>query len=157
MAAFALSSTPLQIMRPCMSSSAYSFPADAPATRILRPLAVTWNEGTEATSGKAFMQFLHELDDLGVLLEEDFAEELETALLEEATLLDDLALLEEFTELLLDFALLDEDFAELLLDFAEELLDFALLELDEELDPSLLLETTLEEDSAELELSTFSK
>ena len=132
------------------------------------------------------MQFLQELDDLGVLLEEDFAEELETALLEEAALLDDLALLEEFTELLLDggatleldfalldvipadepgspflllldFALLDEDFAELLLDFAEELLDFALLELDEELDPSLLLETTLEEDSAELELSTFSK
>lgn len=55
------------------------------------------------------MQFLHELDDLGALLEEDFAE-------------------------LLDFALLLEDFAELLVMADEDppspllLLDFALLE-----------------------------
>ena len=126
-----------------MSSSAYSLPAIAPATRILRPLAITLNEGAEAISGRALMQFLHELEDPGVLLEEDFAELLDFALLEDAALLDDLALLEDFTELLLDFALLDEDFAELLLDGGATLeLDFALLELGG---------TTLEEDSGSLE------
>jgi len=109
------------------------------------------------------MQFLQELDDLGVLLEEDFAEELETALLDVIPADEPgspfLLLLEDFAEPLdeeLDPSLL-EDFA-LLLDGGTALeLDFTLLELEEELDSSLLLETTLEEDSAELELSTFSK
>ena len=140
-----------------MSSSAYSFPADAPATRILRPLAVTLNEGAKATSGKAFMQFLHELDDFGVLLEEDFALLLDGG----ATLELDFALLDVIPadEPGSPFLLLLEDLAELLDDELDPSLleDFALLELDEELNPSLLLETTLEEDSAELELSTFSK
>ena len=101
------------------------------------------------------MQFLHELDDFGVLLEEDFALLLDGG----ATLELDFALLDVIPadEPGSPFLLLLEDFA-LLLDGGMALeLDFALLELDEELDPSLLLETTLEEDSAELELSTFSK
>jgi hypothetical protein len=79
------------------------------------------------------MQFLHELDDLGALLEEDFAEELDFALL-------------------LDFG------AELLLDFKKELLVDTLVELELdcgvtlEEDFALLLDFALELDGVTLEL-----
>ena len=86
------------------------------------------------------MQFLHELDDLGALLEEDFAE-----LLDFALLLEDFAELLVMADedppsplLLLDFGVtLEEDFAEEL-DSREELLVDTLVEL--ELDCGVTLE-----------------
>lgn len=96
-----------------MSSNAYCEPC-APATWIVRPATSTLNKGADAISGRPIpTQFLHELDDLGALLEEDFAE-------------------------LLDFALLLDFGAELLLDFREELLVDTLVEL--ELDCGVTLE-----------------
>ena len=80
----------------------------------MRPATSTPNRGASGAGVKPNLkQFLQELDDLGVLLEDDFAEELEAALLE----LDRGVTLED------DFG------AELLLDLAELLLEFALLEL----------------------------
>lgn len=147
MAKFAPSTTPLRSTRPCVSSNVYSRPAIAPATTILRPEAVTVNEGTGAIPGNASSQFsqpnstfLEEL--LGFTVEEeDFAEELDFG----AELLDTTVELDRGVTLELDFALLELDFGtELLLgttllleDFAEELLGGGTLELDRGADEEL--------------------
>lgn len=89
-----------------MSSNAYCEPC-APATWIVRPATSTLNCGVAAVTARPIpKQFLHELDDLGALLEEDFAEELDSR---EELLVDTLV------ELELDCGVtLEEDFAELL-------------------------------------------
>ena len=117
---------------------------------MLRPATSTLNCGvTDVTARPIPKQFLHELDDLGVLLEEDFAEELDFA--ELLVMADDEP---PFPLLLLDFGVtLELDFT-LLLDFGvtlEEdppspllLLDFALLEdFALELDCGVTLELEL--------------
>lgn len=85
---------------------------------MLRPATSTLNCGaTEATGRPTLKQFLHELDDLGALLEEDFAE-----LLDFALLLDFGVTLELDFTLLLDFGVtLEEDFALELDDVTPEL------------------------------------
>ena len=87
---------------------------------MLRPATSTLNCGVTAVTARPIpKQFLHELDDLGVLLEEDFAEELDFA--ELLVMADDEP---PFPLLLLDFGVtLEEDPPSPLL-----LLDFALLE-----------------------------